>query len=67
MIRRQTLAGHRREVERMAQYTCCGHDFGTAEAYREHRERIHGESAPQTPAKASVWRRLIERVRGTRT
>lgn len=51
----------------MAQYTCCGHDFGTAEAYREHRERIHGESAPQTPAKASVWRRLIERVRGTRT
>lgn len=50
----------------MASYVCCGHDFGTADAYRAHRERIHGETMPQAPARASLWRRLIERLRGGR-
>ncbi|MBI2982582.1 MAG: hypothetical protein HYY42_00030 [Chloroflexi bacterium] len=50
----------------MASFVCCGHDFGTAEAYRQHRERIHGEMQPQKQARPSFWQRLIARVRGGR-
>ncbi len=43
----------------MASYTCCGHDFGTAEAYRDHRKQIHGEAGAPVPERRSLWRRLI--------
>lgn len=50
----------------MARYSCCGHDFGTAEAYGEHRKLIHGESKVAPPDRPGFWRRVLALLRGGR-
>ncbi len=47
----------------MAEYTCCGHDFGTADAYRDHRKQIHGETDAPLPERRSLWQRVIAALR----
>ncbi len=47
----------------MAVYSCCGHDFRTADAYRDHRTQIHGEIGAPLPERESVWQRILRLLR----
>ncbi len=47
----------------MERYACCGHDFGTAQAYRDHRKQIHGETDVEITQQASIWQRFLALLR----